>query len=87
MKTLVRVACVAFAVAVLPGTAFAKAKCVKAAGEGSGLGQEMAKMMATAALNQSISTAGSKAKGAAKVTCKDDMLVLSTCKAQQTACK
>lgn len=86
MKTLVRFACVAFVAVALPGAAFAKAKCVKAGGEGSGVGQEMAKFMANAALNQSISAMGGKAKGAAKVTC-SDVLLVSTCKAEQTACK
>lgn len=89
MKTLALVAmgaAAALAVASFaPTTADAKAKCVMAGGTATGLTQDVAKTMATAALNQSVSSYG---KAAGKVAMKCDANVLmSTCTAKQRACK
>ena len=62
------------------------AKCVKASGQGTGLTQEIAKAMATDALNLSIANYGGKGKGKVAMKC-DGMQILSTCTASQRACK
>ncbi len=62
------------------------AKCVMAGGESTNPLPDVAKFMANAALNNSITGAGMKASGKAKVTCKGD-LVMTTCVAKQKACK
>lgn len=74
------------AVAMLvPATAEA-AKCVMAGGSATGLTQDIAKTMATNALNQSISTYGGKASGKVAMKC-DANVLMSTCTAKQRACK
>ncbi len=82
-KTMLTAAAVA---GVLAAAAPAQAKCVMAGGEGSNILPDVAKFMANAALNNSITGAGMKASGKAKVTCKGD-LVMTTCVAKQKACK
>lgn len=66
--------------------ATADAKCVLAGGTATGLTQDIAKTLATAALNQSISNYGGKASGKVAMKC-DANMVMSTCTAKQRACK
>lgn len=61
--------------------------CVLAGGEGTGVTADIATFMANAALKQSIDKMGAKASGKAKVSCKTDMMLITTCKSQQRACK
>jgi len=89
MKTLSLVALGAAVVAVAaltPATADAKAKCVMAGGTATGLTQDVAKTLATAALNNSISSYGGKAAGKVAMKC-DANVLMSTCTAKQRACK
>ncbi len=90
MKTLALVAmgaATALAAATFaPATADAKAKCVMAGGTATGLTQDIAKTMATNALNQSIGSYGGKAAGKVAMKC-DANMVMSTCTAKQRACK
>lgn len=60
--------------------------CVMAGGQGTGLGQEIAKSMATAALSQSLAKGGLKAAGKVSTKC-DNNPVVTTCTASQRACK
>lgn len=62
------------------------AKCVLAGGSATGLTQDVAKSLATMALNQSISSHGGKASGKVAMTCDANML-MSTCTAKQKVCK
>ncbi|MCL4764867.1 MAG: hypothetical protein KJZ80_01360 [Hyphomicrobiaceae bacterium] len=62
------------------------AKCVMAGGSATGLTQDIAKVMATNALGQSISSYGGKASGKVAMKCDANML-MSTCTAKQRACK
>gem|GEM_PF-739932 len=71
--------------ALLPGKAEA-AKCVTAGGTATGLTQDIAKSLATMALNQSISNYGGKAVGKVAMKC-DNNPLLATCTAKQRACK
>lgn len=89
MKTLQHFAlgCAAvIGLALIPAAAEAKAKCVMAGGTATGLTQDISKSMATAALGQSITTFGGKAKGKVSMTC-DANVVMATCTARQRACK
>lgn len=61
-------------------------KCVMAGGQGTGITTDVAKFMATAALNNSIAGAGLKAAGEVKYDCKYEVVV-SNCTAKQRACK
>jgi hypothetical protein len=60
--------------------------CVLAGGEATMVTLDMAKFMASAALNNSMKDKGLKPQGLAKVTCKDPA-PLTYCIAQQKACK
>ncbi len=71
--------------AALSGPANA-AKCVRAGGEGSNVLPDVAKFMANAALANSISGLGMKAKGPISTSCKTNLL-LTTCVSRQRACK
>lgn len=71
--------------ALLPGKAEA-AKCVMAGGSGTGLTQDIAKSLATMALNQSVSNYGGKAVGKVAMKC-DGNTLMATCTAKQRACK
>ena len=75
-----------FAVATLGPVTEAEAKCVMAGGSATGLTQDIAKSLATMALNQSISSYGGKASGKVAMSC-DANVVMSTCTAKQRACK
>ena len=89
MKTLSLVALGAAVVAVAalaPATADAKTKCVMAGGTATGLTQDVAKTLATAALNNSIGSYGGKAAGKVAMKC-DANVLMSTCTAKQRACK
>lgn len=89
MKTSVLVAVgagVVIAAMAFTPVAEAKSKCVMAGGTATGLTQDVAKFMATNALNQSIASYGGKASGKVAMTCDANML-LSTCTAKQRACK
>lgn len=88
MKTLPLVALGALlAVGTLtPATEAQAAKCVIAGGSATGLTQDIAKTMATMALNQSISNYGGKASGKVAMTC-DANMIISTCTAKQRVCK
>ena len=71
------------AVAATPSLA---KKCVLAGGEGNGITPDVAKFMANAALNNSMTAAGLKPAGAVSYDC-TYTLVVSTCTAKQRACK
>ena len=87
MKALALVGAAALAVAALvPVTAQAKGNCVMAGGTATGMTQDVAKFLATAALNQSVSGYGGKAVGKVAMKC-DANMVMSTCTAKQRACK
>ncbi|MBL8566164.1 MAG: hypothetical protein JNM89_10655 [Hyphomicrobiaceae bacterium] len=60
--------------------------CVRAGGEGSNVLPDVAKFMANAALANSISALGMKAKGPIATSCKTNLL-LTTCVSRQRACK
>jgi len=62
------------------------AKCVRAGGQATMVTLDLAKFMATAALNNSISGMGAKAAGPVSMKCSGDM-VMPTCTARQKACK
>jgi hypothetical protein len=62
------------------------AKCVMAAGAGSGITADVAKNFATMALNNSIAAGGLKAKGKVSMAC-TTTLIVSECTAKQRACK
>jgi len=64
----------------------AKSKCVRAGGQATMVTMDLAKYMATAALNNSISGMGAKAAGPVSMKCTGDM-VMPTCTARQKACK
>ena len=74
----------------MPGDADAKkraAKCVGAAGEGSALTSDLATSNARTALTSSLKKDGLKGRGVAKIDCSSSMLIMTTCRATQTACK
>ena len=86
---MVRVLVIAAFAAAVVGAGLvtrADAACVKAGGEGTGLGEQIAKTMADAALAEAIKSYGGKASGKASYKC-STTLVLSTCTATQRACK
>ncbi len=87
MKTL---SLVALGAALVAGSALAPAaqaaKCVMAGGSATGLTQDIAKDLATMALNQSIASHGGKASGKVAMKCDANML-MSTCTAKQRVCK
>lgn len=60
--------------------------CVMAGGQGTGLGQEIAKTMASAALSQVLSKGGMKGSGKVTTKC-DNNPIVTTCTASQRACK
>ena len=64
----------------------ARSKCVRAGGQATMVTLDLAKFMATAALNNSINGMGAKAVGEVSMKCTSDM-VLPTCTARQKACK
>ncbi len=89
MARIHRLVAVAFAAAPLVAVAATPSlakKCVMAGGEGTGVTTDVAKFMATAALNNSIAGAGLKAAGDIKYDCKYEVVV-SNCTAKQRACK
>jgi hypothetical protein len=91
MTRLHLIACAALATVVVAGgmmssQAEAKAKCVRAGGQATMITPDLAKFMATAALNNSISGMGAKAVGPVSMKCTGDM-VMPTCTARQKACK
>lgn len=87
MKTL---SAIALGAALSAGLALAPAaqaaKCVMAGGSATGLTQDIAKQLATMALNQSISNYGGKASGKIAMKC-DGNLLMSNCTAKQRVCK
>ncbi|MGE8941684.1 hypothetical protein ACO2I3_07215 [Leptospira interrogans] len=64
----------------------ANAKCVLAGGTATGLTPEISKTLATAALGQSITSYGGKARGKVAMKC-DANPLMTTCTAKQRACK
>jgi hypothetical protein len=88
--SLVRVLAAATFAAVLVGAGLATqadaAKCAKIGGEGTGLGEQIAKDQANVALGEAIKSYGGKASGKASYKC-NMTLVLTTCVATQQACK
>jgi hypothetical protein len=60
--------------------------CVKAGGQGVGLGADIAKVVAGDALTEALAKGGLKGKGKVSMKC-DDNPLLTTCTATQTACK
>jgi hypothetical protein len=64
----------------------ARSKCVRAGGQATMVTLDLAKFMATAALNNSISGMGAKAAGPVSMKCSGDM-IMPTCTARQKACK
>jgi hypothetical protein len=64
----------------------AASKCVKAGGQGTGLGEQVAKSMADEALATSIKSYGGKGSGKVSYAC-NTALVITTCTATQRACK
>lgn len=89
MSRISRLAITALAAAPLLAIAASPSlakKCVLAGGQGTGVTNDVAKFMATAALNNSISGAGLKAAGQISYDCKYE-LVVSSCTAKQRACK
>ncbi len=91
MRKIYVIAGVAAAVAIAGGglttmQAEARAKCVRAGGQATMVTPDLAKYMATAALNNSISNMGAKAVGPVAMKCTGDM-VMPTCTARQKACK
>jgi hypothetical protein len=62
------------------------AKCVKAGGQATMITEDLAKFMATAALNNSITGMGAKAVGPVSMKCEGGM-AMPTCVARQKACK
>lgn len=79
------VSCAALLGLALVPTA-ASAKCVMAGGKATGLTPEISKSLASAALGQSITSFGGKAKGKVAMKC-DASPLLTTCTAKQRACK
>lgn len=65
-------------------TASAKGKCALAGGEATMVTSDLAKFMATAALNNQIKANNWKAAGAVKMTCKTELT--THCVARQRAC-
>jgi len=86
--TKVRVAAVSCAALLGLGLVptIANAKCVLAGGTATGLTPEISKTLATAALGQSITAYGGKARGKVAMKC-DASPLLTTCTAKQRACK
>jgi hypothetical protein len=88
--SLVRVLAAAAFAAALVGAGLVTqadaAKCAKIGGEGTGLGEPIAKDQANMALAEAIKAYGGKASGKASLKC-TMTLVLATCTATQTACK
>jgi hypothetical protein len=64
----------------------AKPSCVRAGGTATMITEDLAKYMATAALNNSISNMGAKAVGKVSMTCAMNM-GMPSCTARQKACK
>jgi hypothetical protein len=85
-KRLVVAALAAAPLVVVAATPSLAKKCVMAGGQGTGVTTDVAKFMATAALNNSIAGAGLKAAGDVKYDCKYEVVV-SNCTAKQRACK
>jgi len=88
MALLRVLAVAAFAAAIVGAglTTRAEAACVKVGGEGTGLGEQLAKTMADAALANAIKSYGGKASGKTSYKCAM-AFVLTTCTATQKACK
>lgn len=68
------------------GGASAAKKCVTAGGQGTGIGSELAKLMAGDALTETLSKAGMKGTGKVSMKC-DANPIVTTCTASQKACK
>ena len=89
MRTTGRIAAVAAAMTacLAMGAAPASAKkCMRIAGQGTAVTNELATINAKDAFAQSLAASGAKAKGKQAVSCKYD-LVISTCTVSQRACK
>ena len=85
-KLAVALGLAAGAVFAVAGPADAKKNCHYVKGNGWGLTQDLAKMNAKFAYDQSLTTYGGKAKGAAYYECSADQ-GLQKCVAEQVACK
>lgn len=83
-KSAHAVACV-IALAAMSGTAQA-GKCMRVAGQGTAITNELAGVNAKMAVAEAIANAGAKARGGVAVKCKYEFIV-STCTASQRACK
>lgn len=77
---------VAAVCAIASASPASAAKCVLAAGAGSGITADVAKNFATMALNNSMAAGGLKAKGKVTMAC-TTTLIVSECTAKQRACK
>ncbi len=88
MKSVFRIAaCVAVLMAGVSLAEAAQGKCSRVQAQGEGITKELATEVAKMNLNFSIATKGSKATGAAKVTCgAPGPLMWTSCVAQQRAC-
>lgn len=75
----------------MPDDAIAKkkkaAKCVVTTAEGSALTSATATTNAKSALAAAFKKDGLKGRGVAKTDCSSSLLVMTTCRASQTACK
>jgi hypothetical protein len=88
MKSMFRIAtCVAVLTAGVSLAEAAQGKCSRVRAQGEGITKEIATEMAKMNLNFRIATKGSKATGAASVTCgAPGPLLWTSCVAQQRAC-
>jgi hypothetical protein len=87
---MVRGLVAAAVVAALVGVGLASqadAKCAKIGGEGTGVGEPIAKDQAIMALAEAIKAYGGKASGKAAYKCTSTALVVYSCTATQKACK
>ncbi len=88
IKRYIALGCTAIVGAALlvPAVAEAKGKCTVVGGQGTGVTPEIATLMATNALSESLASYGGKGKGKVATKC-DGMVVMATCTAKQRACK
>jgi thiazole synthase ThiGH ThiG subunit len=87
VRVLVAAAFVAAVVGAGLVTPADAAKCAKIGGEGTGVGEPLAKDQATMALGEAIKAYGGKASGKAAYKCTSTALVVYSCTATQRACK
>lgn len=79
-------AALVFTIAGAANAAKAPKSCVMAGGQGTGLGEAIAKTMAANALAEVLSKGGMKGSGKVTTKC-DNNPVVTTCTSSQRACK